>query len=274
MIPLVPRVGAAVRGAAAVTLLVLAAGCTGSGTIPGASPSGAPPTPPAPEAGACRILTPDDVAQPANDSPTVECGSGNTAQTFAVGDLPARFADVEYDDPRLSRFAFKTCSTGFAAFLGADQSLALRTSLSWAWFRPTTDEWADGARWYRCDVLGGGEQSVAYAELPADLEGVLLGAPDDRFLACAVGETIDGSVKVPCSQEHDWRAVTTIVLGKPGDEFPGDRVVEVRSRDYCSDSVGAWLNYPAEYDFGFTWFREADWEGGNRRSVCWARTSQ
>ncbi len=267
---LVPRAGLA---AAAAALIGLATGCTGSGTIPGATPSG-PQTPPAPEAGACRVLTPEDVAQPANDSPTLECGSGNTAQTFAVGDLPKRFAEAEYDDPRLSRFAFKTCSEQFAGFLGADPSLALRTSLSWAWFRPSESEWADGARWYRCDVLGGGEQSVSYAELPADVEGVLLGTPDDRFLACAVGETIAGSVKVPCSEAHDWRAVTTIVVGQPKDPFPGDRVVEVRSRDYCSDSVGAWLNYPADYEFGFTWFRESDWEAGNRRSVCWARTTQ
>ena len=44
------------------------------------------------------------------------------------------------------------------------------------------------------------------------------------------------------------------------------------TRDFCSDSVGAWLNYPVDYDFGYTWFHEAEWEAGNRRSVCWAKT--
>ena len=33
-------------------------------------------------------------------------------------------------------------------------------------------------------------------------------------------------------------------------------------------------NYPVDYDFGYTWFHEAEWEAGNRRSVCWAKTDQ
>ena len=31
-------------------------------------------------------------------------------------------------------------------------------------------------------------------------------------------------------------------------------------------------SYPVDYDFGYTWFHEAEWEAGNRRSVCWAKT--
>ena len=40
-----------------------------------------------------------------------------------------------------------------------------------------------------------------------------------------------------------------------------------------ADSVGAWLGYPPEYDYGYTWFHEGEWNAGNRRSVCWAATS-
>ena len=32
------------------------------------------------------------------------------------------------------------------------------------------------------------------------------------------------------------------------------------------------MNYPVDYEFGYTWFHEAEWKAGNRRSVCWART--
>ena len=46
------------------------------------------------------------------------------------------------------------------------------------------------------------------------------------------------------------------------------------TRDYCSKSVGAWLGYPVDYDYGYTWFHEPEWDAGNRRSVCWAKTSQ
>ena len=48
----------------------------------------------------------------------------------------------------------------------------------------------------------------------------------------------------------------------------------MRTRDFCSRSVAAWLNYPIDYDYGFTWFHEAEWKAGNRRSICWAKTDQ
>jgi hypothetical protein len=35
--------------------------------------------------------------------------------------------------------------------------------------------------------------------------------------------------------------------------------------------VGAFLDYPVDYDFGYSWFHEPEWTSGNRRSVCWAR---
>ncbi len=82
------------------------------------------------------------------------------------------------------------------------------------------------------------------------------------------------SKKVPCTEKHDWRAVTAIKLGKPSDPYPGDRLVQVKTRDYCSDWVGAWMNYPVGYEFGYTWFHEAEWRAGNRRSVCWAKTDR
>jgi hypothetical protein len=227
----------------------------------------------APEIGACRLLTPDDVAAPANATRTVDCAERHTAQTYAVGPLPAEFDDVDYDDDGLGSFAYDTCSEKFEKFLGADESLVMRTVVSWAWFRPSAKAWEKGARWYRCDVVGGGEQSTEYVALPEDAKGLLLGRPDDRWMVCVAGETVTGSVKIPCSQDHDWRAVTTIKLGEQDDPYPGDRLVEVKTRDYCSDSVGAWLNYPVDYDFAYTWFHEAEWEAGNRRSVCWAKTT-
>ena len=64
------------------------------------------------------------------------------------------------------------------------------------------------------------------------------------------------------------------MLGKKADAYPGDRLSEVRTRDFCRASVGAFLSYPLDYDFGYTWFHAAEWKAGNRRSVCWARTTR
>lgn len=226
----------------------------------------------APELGACRELTPEDVELPANATRTVDCADAHTAQTYAVGQLPEEFDDADYDDEDLGQYAYETCGKKFMAFLGADESLVMRTLVSWAWFRPSEKAWDEGARWYRCDIVGGGDQSESYVDLPEKAEGLLLKQPDE-WLVCVNGPSINGE-KIPCSEPHTWRAVTTIKLGENGDPYPGDRMVEVKSRDFCSDSVGAWLNYPVDYDFAYTYFHEAEWEAGNRRSVCWAKTDQ
>ena len=227
----------------------------------------------APDLGACRLLTVDDLAQPSNATQVVACGEKHNAMTYAVGPLPASLDDATYDDASLGTFAFKACTAKFMKFVSADESLAMRTILSWAWFRPSQQAWDDGARWFRCDVVGGGDQTKKLVDLPANAKGLLLRA-DDAWLVCAAGPTVDGSVKVPCSQPHDWRAVSTIKLGETEDPYPGDHVSEVTTRDYCSKSVAAWLGYPVDYDYGYTWFHEPEWDAGNRRSVCWAKTSQ
>lgn len=226
----------------------------------------------APELGACRDLMPDDVAKTTNATRTVECTEAHTAETYAVGTLPSKFADVDYTSKEVAAFAYKRCSTTFEKFLGATESLVMRSVVSWAWFRPSEKAWDDGARWYRCDIVGGGEQSKEYVDLPRSAKGLLLGTPEDKWLVCAQGKTVSGSVKVPCSDTHDWRAVTTIKVGAEDEDYPGDRMVQVTSRDFCSKSVAAWMGYPSKYDFAFTWFHKAEWELGNRRSVCWAKT--
>lgn len=228
----------------------------------------------APDNLVCRMLTPGDVELTSNATATVPCSEPHTAQTFLVGDLPADLEDAAYDDPALGAFAFRACTEEFMAFTGGDESQVMRAAVSWAWFRPSQDAWDAGARWYRCDIVGGGPQSSSYVLLPDDARQLLYGRPEDEWLACAVGDKFAGSTKVPCSEKHDWRAVTTIKLGEPEDPYPGDRAAQVRTRDFCSDSVGAWLGYPVEYDFAYTWFHEAEWTAGNRRSVCWAKTDQ
>ncbi len=253
----------------AALLLSALAGCSQGS----AEADGGTSTPPL--LGACRQLVPEDVGMPSNDSPIVDCSEAHTAETFAVGSFPPSVTEGnDIDSPELGAYIYKTCSDSFEKFLGGDESTVMRSTLTWAWFRPTEDSWDRGARWYRCDVVGGGEQSESLTALPETAQGLLSGRPDDQWMTCVDGDTVAGSPKIPCSEPHTWRAVTTIKLGDEKDPYPGDRLVEVRTRDFCSDSVGAWLNYPIDYDYGYTFFHEAEWKAGNRRSICWARTDQ
>ena len=272
-----------VRLAALVTAAVLAlGGCTAAESDPadpgstepgtGGQPGEETGTIEAPDPGACRVLEPADIAEASNDAEPVDCAEPHNAETFLVAPFEDELADAEYDDERLGQVVYDRCTRGFMKFTGANESLALRSVLSWAWWRPTEDEWDAGARWFRCDVVGGTDQSSELVELPRTAKGVLLGIPGDRWMACVQGGSVSGVPPVPCTEPHDWRAVTTIVVGDKKDEYPGDRLVEVLTRDYCSDSVLAWMNYPVDYEYAYTWFLEAEWEAGNRRSICWART--
>lgn len=227
-----------------------------------------------PATGLCRQLTPEDVAMAANATRSVECTEEHTAETYAAGELPGTFDDADYDDEELGRFAYSTCSTEFASFVGADTSLVLRTTLSWAWFRPSEKAWDKGARWYRCDVVGGNNASASYRPLPETARSMLEGRPDDSWLSCARGPSVAEGEKVPCSQKHDWRAATVVKIGEPDDDYPGDKVMESRTRSFCNRSLFAWLNYPAEFDYGYTFFHQPEWDAGIRHSVCWARTSE
>jgi len=225
----------------------------------------------APKLGSCRDLDAADVTETSNGTAVVDCAKDHTAQTFAIGTLPAS-TGTGYDDRRHGRFVLGVCQKAFGEFLGIDESLAMRVQLSWAWFRPSQRGWDKGARWYRCDVIGGPEDAKRLRDLPGDAKGLFSDDLPDEWLTCARGDTVATSDKVPCSQRHDWRAVTTVKVGKPGDPYPGDRVVQVRSRDYCQESVGGWMHYPPDYQYGYSWFREGQWKSGNRRSVCWAKT--
>lgn len=225
-----------------------------------------------PELGACRDLDTDDLTRPANTDAAVPCTRDHTAQTFAIGTLPEE-TGTDYDSRRHGAYVYGVCQKAFGEFLGADESLAMRIQLSWAWFRPSERGWAKGARWYRCDAVGGPVTAKKLRDLPVDAKGLFFDDLPDQWLTCARGASVASGTKVPCSERHDWRAVTTVKVGKPDDAYPGDRIVQVRSRDYCSESVGGWMHYPPDYDYGYTWFREAQWKSGNRRSICWARTA-
>ena len=226
-----------------------------------------------PKLGACYLLTPKDTDAKSNAAESVSCSKPHTAETFAIGELPAS-TGKDYGSSAHGRWIFPVCERAFEKFLSVDASMALRVQLSWAWFRPSQRAWDKGARWYRCDLVGGPDDATSYAELPPSATGLFRAKPPEQWLTCAQGPTVLRSKKVSCTEKHDWRAVTSIKVGKPGDPYPGDRLVEVTSRDYCSDSVGAWMNYPVGYEFGYTWFHQAEWQAGNRLSVCWAKTDR
>src|SRR3954447_26238288 len=162
--------GVRVRTFAAVAVMALLTAC-GGGTGGDVDPAQVDSVEP-PATGACRVLTPDDAEQPSNASRVVDCADRHTAETFAVGQLPEELKDSAYDAQELVAYAYQTCSAEFEEFLGGDESTVMRAVVSWVWFRPSKKAWDKGARWYRCDVVGGGAQSTSYVALPTTAAGL------------------------------------------------------------------------------------------------------
>ena len=106
------------------------------------------------------------------------------------------------------QWIYPTCEKAFEKFFGVDESLAMRVQLSWAWFRPSERGWDKGARWYRCDLVGGPADATSYADLPTTAQGALPGQAARAVADLRPGPERAGSKKVPCTEQHDWRAVT------------------------------------------------------------------
>ena len=156
--------------AACVVLLLALTGCTGNASS-GEEKKPTAASTKAPELGACQLLTPEDINHDSNDSPAVACSEKHTAQTFAVGTFPDAVAAKGVGSSALGAYVFKRCKPAFRKFVGADDSLVLRSTLTWAWFRSSKAAWDAGAHHWRCDVVGGGDKSGTLLSLPGDREG-------------------------------------------------------------------------------------------------------
>lgn len=222
--------------------------------------------------GLCRVLTLADLSARTNNSNTVPCTRPHTAQTIKVGRFPTSVGS-DYQAARVGAYAYRICAPAFESYLGATDSLVLRIQLSWAWFGPTQAAWNRGARWFRCDAVGAPPDQTSMTDIPTDLRNLLIGFPPDRWLTCATGAMFSTRSEVSCAQPHTWRAITAIKLGQPNDPYPGDHISEIRANNYCSDAVLAYFNYANTYEFGYTVFHAAEWKAGNRRAVCWAKTT-
>ena len=117
-------------------------------------------------------------------------------------------------------------------------------------------------------------ESVIYLELAALLGGRLLSNDRKAFTFLIEMLNSEPSDRRPSSPVGFLRREREDLVAWCQEQFRAMGLVEVRSRDFCSDSVGAWMNYPVDYEFGYTWFHEAEWQAGNRRSVCWSKTDR
>jgi Septum formation len=279
-----------VRRLAAGLALVALAGCGKAGdlvtTDPAEGPSESPTTQSsedsagaaAPKMGACRQLVLEDIAPPTNDTPTVPCRKRHTAETYYVGAWPKQLVTAAsgLDDQALEDYVFEQCDRAWRRTVGGSLEEWVISIVSWAWYRPTEEQFDDGARWFRCDVVAG-QNTDRLEKLPPSVDGLLDGGFSDRYHACwtrvfSDKPGVDEGELTSCERAHEQRAVGIVTIGKKNEVYPGQQSAFERSNDGCADAVAAWRGDPRPGEFGLQWPRRDEWVDGQRYATCWAVT--
>ena len=275
-------------------LVVVLSGCASAGDLidsaptqrqaeelgpgPGPGPTPDPDESSAPEVDACRSLALDDIAPASNDDPVVACSKRHTAVTYYVGEWPAKLVSSArgVGDKRLTTHALDACERTWRRTVGGSDEAWTTSIVSWAWYKPTPDQFVDGAHWFRCDLVAG--QNTAHLEvLPARVDGLLDGDFDDRYRACwtkpfSNKPNVDEGRLTSCDRRHQQRALGTVRLGRAKADYPGARATFDKANRLCGDLVAKWRGDPKPGQFGLQWPRRADWNDGERDATCWAVT--
>ena len=261
----------------AAGLLALAAlsGCGGSDEP--AAPATTPPPPvasavPRPAASGCHTLTHDQAlasTEPAGDT-SVPCDMSHTAQTYAVGALDTLASGhlLAVDSDRVRAQLATRCPAALGAFVGGDAE-ALRLSMLHAtWFRPTIEQAAAGADWYRCDVVvPTGDADLE--TLTGSLKGVLSSDRAGDWAMCGTAQPgAAGFRRVPCREDHSWKALSTVAL--PAGAYPGEATVKEAGQKPCQAAGRNVAKDALDYQWGYEWPTAQQWAAGQTYGICWA----
>jgi Septum formation len=274
----------------AVVLLVALAGCANAGDLlddraTDRSPANGPTPTAGPDAGeaaptegACRRLKLADIAPPTNEDREVPCAKRHTAVTYYVGEWPARLirSASGVGDRRLSGYVGRACDRAWRDTVGGDLEAWVTSIVSWAWYKPTPEQFDQGARWFRCDLVAG-QSTQRLERLPRRVDGILDGEFDDRYRACWTTKFSDKPNADPgeltsCARRHQQRAIGIVRVGPSKADYPGERAAFDRSNRRCGDLVAKWRGNPRPGDYGLQWPRRSDWRAGERHATCWAVT--
>ncbi|WP_106849961.1 septum formation family protein [Blastococcus sp. Marseille-P5729] len=221
-----------------VPLLVTVVACSPDADGESAKPAAAP------QAGSCWELTGQQLdpgsAVTATEQEPTDCAASHNAITVDVVDLPlgqeTALGELAQAGERLDAADDETWETvvlpGCAPIYGqAFASAAVDVNDKWAqaayratslaprvWL-PTADQWADGQRWMRCDLV-----SLTETPLPIDAPGLDLGTVPEELALCLKVDSA-GTTPLACDdpQANAQTLVTVVRNGKtPMDSAPAE----------------------------------------------------
>jgi len=282
-----------VRSLAVGVALVALAGCAKAGDLVANEPTEPsdtltasqpttqePAVAPAPQDGACRMLTLKDIPPPSNDTPTVACDQTHTAVTYFVDQWPRRMvqAATGVEDEELESYVTQRCDAAWRNTVGGSLEDWVVSIVSWAWYRPTPEQFAEGARWFRCDVVAG-QNTDRLEDLPQSVNGLFDNKYPDTFHACwtkvfSDQDGVDEGTLTSCARKHQQRAIGIVQLGngKADQAYPGTDATFNQANELCADKVAKWRGEKQPGQFGLQWPRRDEWNNGERYATCWAVT--
>jgi len=258
-----------------VGIAVLLGGCGGSSSAPKQPASSVPPPvaspAPKPAASACHTMTwKQAVAPTAAGGTAVPCSSAHTAQTYLVDTLSTVVQGhlLAVDSAKVQAQAAKKCPAALPAYLGGDQEALRLSMLRAVWFTPTVDQAAQGADWYRCDVIAlTGDQQLATITGP--LKGVLSSNHANEWAMCGTAQPgTAGFSRVPCGTKHTWKALKTVAL--PQGRYPGKAAVQKAGQAPCQQAAKDVASDALNYRWGYEWPTAEQWKNGQTYGICWA----
>jgi hypothetical protein len=266
------------RGPAIVlAALLAAAGCGGAHSnldvaeVPLTTTTPTTTEPPAmvgaPTVGECRAPITQAEIDPASDSrPPISCSEPHGFETIHVGELlgaPDAWPGDDLPADLTSQIA-DACQPALDAYLALPASVpyVVPNRISdFAYFLPTAEEWASGARWFRCDAfvtpLIAGEQT----SITGTLAGIGAAPLPAAYRICD-----DANGFVPCTAPHDLEYVAAVEAGQ--ETYP--TISDPALAERCRAPVAQELAITGRDDLSFSVAipTEQAWQAGLRVVYC------
>ena len=213
------------------------------------------PGPGSPVVGACRVLTAADIEPSSNNTPTVPCSSPHTSVTIAVESFPAaQITNKNLSSGALGNQALQRCTAAWKRTVGGNRTSQHTALLGLAYYLPNQVQLSKGARWFRCDLVLGGQDGLPLQNLPAKVDGLLDPPVPESVQACRTTPDFTTGHAVPCDQHHVLKAIGTAPL-PGGTTFPGQAALA------CGERQGV---HPGDHQM-------APWSSQRRRRLPVAR---
>ena len=240
------------------------------------------PSTPTPTAGDCWESSFDKAAGSAAwTGDAVACSAGHQLYTYAIANVPSSATTWRTSSGGMERSiesaASDACAAKLTAFL---PELPVGGILTDFFFVPSETQWANGARWVRCDLaqltFGSLLSKPDFVALPS-IAALTVQVRDDpsEFADCvlttdpsgATGPYDDPQARyADCrGSDYQWSFQSNFTVpGAVGDPYPSDAVIAQLEQESCGDLAAAskvgWIAYVPSPD---------DWTGGFRGGSCW-----